>query len=620
METDKIPFEADDVWLTDALVRKFGKKEIPSNIILAKTLCGIGATYSEIDSKRHSIIIEPNVPVIIGKKEKNPDVLAVYGNGKRHETEIINYFQSANPKYKKILTTPEGFIRVKKAAIRANVNIFKDYFCLFDECEKITQDVEFRIDISKPIKDFFEFKGKAFVSATPLKMEHPKLIEQEFVIYEIEPEYDYRKKISLIITSNFLESVVVKLINDLNISKLICIFYSSIKGINNIITTLGIQSESKIFCSTDFALELKKLDAGFENSTDEINSKTKFEKYNFFTSRFFSAVDIDLEILPDILILSNYKEAHHSLIDPFTESIQIQGRFRYKESNVRNFNTLTHITTIKPDLEFKEEHQIKTYIDILEANYLSTKHKINESINDDEIWAHNDELKKLGYNDYLFEDEINYYAIDNHYNAERVKKYYTSEIRLRQAYEETKHFTFLQNPEFQHHVEFVSRFTRGKSFTANVENIVDAIKGKSFEEVEKVSKLSQPFFGETNFILKAYSILGNKILKHNLVTIKTLYNKELEKIEIAEKPYLPEILIDIKDEFQHELNTPIPTKDVMNRLQAIFTLYKLNDIASLNTINKYFELTRNKDKMNNYIKLKYLKSEHQLKIDMSLGK
>ena len=58
----------------------------------------------------------------------------------------------------------------------------------------------------------------------------------------------------------------------------------------------------------------------------------------------------------------------------------------------------------------------------------------------------------------------------------------------------------------------------------------------------------------------------------------------------------------------------------MNRLQAIFTLYKLNDIASLNTINKYFELTRNKDKMNNYVKLKYLKSEHQLKINIFLEK
>ena len=35
---------------------------IPTNTILNKTLTGLGATHSEIHSKRNSIIIEPNVP------------------------------------------------------------------------------------------------------------------------------------------------------------------------------------------------------------------------------------------------------------------------------------------------------------------------------------------------------------------------------------------------------------------------------------------------------------------------------------------------------------------------------------------------------------------------------
>ena len=41
--------------------------EIPTNTILYKKLTGLGATYGEITAKRNSIIIEPNVPVIIGK-------------------------------------------------------------------------------------------------------------------------------------------------------------------------------------------------------------------------------------------------------------------------------------------------------------------------------------------------------------------------------------------------------------------------------------------------------------------------------------------------------------------------------------------------------------------------
>ncbi len=50
-------------------------KEIPTNTILCKTLTGLGATYGEIKAKRHSIIIEPNKPVI--GKHPTP-ILAVW--------------------------------------------------------------------------------------------------------------------------------------------------------------------------------------------------------------------------------------------------------------------------------------------------------------------------------------------------------------------------------------------------------------------------------------------------------------------------------------------------------------------------------------------------------------
>ena len=52
-------------WLSDVI------KEIPTNTILNKTMTGCGATTLEINAARHSIIIEPNVPVIVGKKAKH---------------------------------------------------------------------------------------------------------------------------------------------------------------------------------------------------------------------------------------------------------------------------------------------------------------------------------------------------------------------------------------------------------------------------------------------------------------------------------------------------------------------------------------------------------------------
>ena len=69
MQTEEIKIHNGE-WLTDALKRQ-GYENIPSNVILDKTLTGLGATHTELHSNRNSIIIEPNVPVIIEKTKDN---------------------------------------------------------------------------------------------------------------------------------------------------------------------------------------------------------------------------------------------------------------------------------------------------------------------------------------------------------------------------------------------------------------------------------------------------------------------------------------------------------------------------------------------------------------------
>ncbi len=62
METTTLELHHNE-WLSDALRRGGYGENIPTNVILDKTLTGVGATYCEIHAKRNSIIIEPNVPV-----------------------------------------------------------------------------------------------------------------------------------------------------------------------------------------------------------------------------------------------------------------------------------------------------------------------------------------------------------------------------------------------------------------------------------------------------------------------------------------------------------------------------------------------------------------------------
>lgn len=132
METEEIKISTNE-WLTDALKRQ-GYKNIPSNVILDKTLTGLGATYTELHSQRNSIILEPNVPVILEKTKDNSNWLAVWE--KCTQKQVETYLKSPS-KNKKLICTPESFPKIRKAADKLHINIYSDYFCLMDECENI---------------------------------------------------------------------------------------------------------------------------------------------------------------------------------------------------------------------------------------------------------------------------------------------------------------------------------------------------------------------------------------------------------------------------------------------------------------------------------------------------
>ena len=136
--------------------------QIETNTILCKTLTGLGATYSEIKAKRHSVIIVPNVPPIIGKckdpKHKNDNLFGVK-QGVTTE-EVIDYIEKtlAAGKFIKLISTPEGFAKIKRAFEELELDIYEITFLLFDECDKTIKDVDYRADIILPMDDFFKFR------------------------------------------------------------------------------------------------------------------------------------------------------------------------------------------------------------------------------------------------------------------------------------------------------------------------------------------------------------------------------------------------------------------------------------------------------------------------------
>ena len=584
-------------WLLDAL-KRIGHSMIPTNCILNKTLTGLGATHSEINSKRSSIIIEPNVPVILGKLDENETLEAVYA--KCTPYNLKKYLQM-DIQYKKIITTPESFHKIRKAAEELGINIYKSFFCLFDECEKVTQDIDYRRKISQPIYDFFRFEQKAFVSATPLPMSHPDFERQGFQMVKVEPSFDYRKDLTLIVTNSYYECLR-RVLDSLKDSKHICIFFNVTDGITELISNLGI-ADYKVFCSEDSVKKLMK--HGMMQAYSQIDYP--LARYNFFTCRFYSALDIRIgKYKPDIIMLTDHRTANWTMIDPFTEAIQIQGRFRKRGKDDVTYSSLTHISTVNPDIKVRSKEEIQNRVERFIANYYLLKEEHDAELDEFKKQAILEDMSNLKYQDLIDErGEVNPFSVDNLYNEERVRNYYQSAEALYHAYLDTGFFnvTFLNVCDCVG-ADDIERLNNTKVQIDQRKIILQLIvrieqwfmEGKiTYQDKE----MHLDFFRqqpEGNYVLTAYEKIGKDAIvsaeyKRSLIDRKV---REFDKAQANKLRFSENVLKDIQREFP--LGVYIPKKDIQQRLHMILqengVMYKVTQ----DSIRDYYDVTESNSK------------------------
>ena len=584
-------------WLLDAL-KRIGHSMIPSNCILNKTLTGLGATHSEIHSKRSSIIIEPNVPVILGKLDENENLEAVYA--KCTPYNLKKYLQM-DIQYKKIITTPESFKKIRKAAEELHINIYKSFFCLFDECEKVTQDIDYRRKIAQPIYDFFQFEQKAFVSATPLPMSHPEFERQGFQMIKVEPDFDYRKDLTLIVTNSYFRWLNIVL-DHLKDSKHICIFFNVTDGIAELISNLGI-TDYKVFCSQDSVNKLLKL--GMMNAYSQITYP--LAKYNFFTCRFYSALDIHMgKHKPDIIMLTDLRTANWTMIDPFTEAIQIQGRFRRRGQDDVTYNSLTHISTVNPDFIPCSKEEISSKVDQFCANYKMLKEAHDAELDEFKKKAILEDMRGLKYQDLIDErGEINPFSVDNLYNEERVRSYYQSAEALHQAYIDTGFFNVnFVNASYcvgDDDIERLNNTTIKIDQRRIILHLAIRIEewflsGKiNYEEKEQQLNFFKQH-PEGNYILSAYEKIGKDAIvsaeyKRGLIDRKV---REFDKAQAHKLRFSENILRDIQREFP--IGVYIPKKEIQQRLRMILQDNGVQFKVSQDTIRDYYDVSESNSK------------------------
>lgn len=567
-------------YLSDALKRQ-GYPMLPSNAIINKVMTGTGATYMELNAKlspRNSIVLEPFKSAVENKVLTFDEVQGVFKGVS--VKQLTSYLKNPNIKYKKIITIPEGFQdKVLKAAEQLRMDIYNEYFCLYDESEHITEDTDYRKNISAPMKEFFKFKGKALVSATPLKPSKYTLslfLRHKFRWVEIRPDYDYREDMTLITTHCFYRRVkqeVKKLLD--NGSPHVCIFYKTTEGICSIVESLLndeiIKEEDyKVFCSKKSADELKS--RFLEHSTDKLELPLK--RVDLFTSRFFPSIDINLKGPCDVLILSNYDHVKHTLINPFTEAIQCQGRFRHTFPNGKRYGSLTVIASIPNELKVKSEEEIQSDIDARIKSYravLKEKLKAGNSTNFDK------DLKRLHLNEILNPERNGFdrFAIEQLLLDEQVKGYYLSPDALRQAYEDTGYFNMNFQPEDEAVGEddiFRIKVAKTKEKRQLIVSVLSNI-----QEDKKAVQLIRTKCVEEEWLINAFFKLGQEVIEQQKYS-KTAIKKLLEQTEQEEaelKLKSREFLLDMKNEFEAETGNDlyIPVKNVLDRISYLLECY-----------------------------------------------
>ncbi len=401
--------------------------EIPSNCILSKKIPGCGATTLELDTQRHSIIIVPNVPVIHSKCEKYPDLIGVYENVTAGQ--IVEELTTKN--LHKIMTTPESFGKVKTACERCGIDIYNHFFLLMDECHQLIKDVDFRIDIVLPMNDFFNFKQKALVSATPIVFSDPRFKKEDFETIEVNADYDYRQEITVTHTYSTHKAIE----NYLKAHDgTVCVFVNSVVMIYSIMKEFGLLEEAAVYCAPKSRSKLKN-EYQFSNAYSDWSSTT-MKKYNFFTGRFFTAFDLDLSYQPDVVMITDPYVSEHTMLDVETDCIQICGRFR------NGLKSATHIYRVNPQIIAKSREQIEWEISAHEFAYRTIQTLYNSADNKESRFAFGAVLEVLPFRRFQYPDFTkNWFAIDNEINTILVEGRYRSVQQIAQWYKDNHYFS-----------------------------------------------------------------------------------------------------------------------------------------------------------------------------------
>lgn len=531
---------------------------IPSKSIINKGRCGIGGTVLEIRAMRNSIIVVPTNAIIDDKCFDSKGNLfdkffVVRGKGtKKMYQELSDFVNDEITKDKKIFCTPESFYKILKCNIPAD-KLYKEWFVLVDESHSAITD-DFRDDMLDPYNYIFLFDNVSFISATPFKFSSEKL--KGFDIYNISFPGSIGKV--FVHSTNNPEALLFKmLVKPDQFPGRVHVFLNSIHEIANIIRKLQITNIA-IFCS-DIQKNKRKLDelAGYLQSKP---SEKTFQKYNFYTSKYFEGWDLK-DLNATIIIVSdvNINTLKSGISN---KCIQASGRNREKS------NKIIHITNDYKCGSQQLFSEIKEDMHTLADSFiLNTNRHISEcnlkNISSDKIvhsrleqYADIDNASGLG--------AKNDFKVDRMINREYCNQEYNNPIAIKNAWEKG-YYSVIITPEF---VPELSEYGKRLSQANKIKVTVEFLQSLN----EPLSEELQHYFERSSFLPENFNEIRGYFNELGIDKIRVLeYNPKLTRMEYIKSrnlKYVPEIKERYFNKVGHQKKTKEEIKDILGDIFA----------------------------------------------------
>ena len=328
---------------------------IPSNCLFNKGVTGCGGTHLEIISDRNSIILVPNINLVLSKTKQHNHLIGVYG-----DVTIDSFkFQFNKQKTKKIIATYDALDKLIKWIGEDIYN----YFLLIDEYHILFNSYDFRYKaISFILDNFKKFKNYCFMTATPLKeyniLEELKDLDRVTLVWPQSVPVKTELRNVYFTSKEVTKEINKALESDYNLH----IFINSINTIRSIVKTIGTK-DFRTICSK--IAETADTRIGGKLQVKSINSNVC--KINFYTATAFEGVDI-YDPIGKTIIVSDTNIAQ-SLVDISTLFIQICGRLRdskYKDEVLFICNTSNHRY-----LQFRDQQTFDKYSNELTDNAIN---------------------------------------------------------------------------------------------------------------------------------------------------------------------------------------------------------------------------------------------------------